>query len=84
MSAGLTADAVTDRHDRHGAAVRNMNIMLGLEETNHRTRRREVHVTAFPLIAKTAFIPLSLLFPLETVPRFPAEVKIADSPKGEI
>jgi len=33
MSAVLAAEAATVRHDKNGAAVQNMNIMLGLDET---------------------------------------------------
>jgi hypothetical protein len=32
MSAALAAKAATGRHDIRGAAVQNMNIMLGLDE----------------------------------------------------
>ena len=33
MSAVLAPGGATGRHDKSGAAVQNMNIMLGLEET---------------------------------------------------
>jgi len=32
MSADLAAKAATGRHDKNGAAVQNMNIMLGFDE----------------------------------------------------
>ena len=33
MSAALAPEGATGRHDKSGAAVQNMNIMLGLPET---------------------------------------------------
>jgi len=33
MSTGLAAEAATGRDDKIGAAVQNMNLMLGFEET---------------------------------------------------
>jgi len=33
MSAVLAPSGATERHDRHGAAVQNMNLMLGFDET---------------------------------------------------
>ena len=33
MSTGLAAEAATGRHDKTGAAVQNMNLMLGFAET---------------------------------------------------
>ena len=33
MSTGLAAEAATGRDDKTGAAVQNMNLMLGFDET---------------------------------------------------